>query len=471
MEFINITIDSINLLLWNYILIGALLFVGVYFSIRTGFVQIRYLGHSFSVLSSQKKEGKKHEGHVSSFQVLSTSMASVVGVGSIAGMSIAISMGGPGSIFWVWVISLLGMSTSLVEHTLGQIYKRKTDDGMFVGGPAYYIWSGLKNKPLAYAFSAIVLIVYGIIFNSVQANTIGSSFHHAFNIDTKITAILLVVFTALVIYGGLRRIIQVSSILVPLMGGFYLIITLTVIILNVKELPSIFMLIIKSAFGIKEVATGVVAYGFLQGVIVGIKRALFSTEAGMGSTPNITASAYVKHPVRQGLVGMLGVFFVAFIICTSTAILVLSTDFYYNSDLQGIQIAQASLGEFLGGFSVYALSLTIFVFGFTSIIGNYSYAEHNLEFLKGNNFHKQILRLVLLATVYFGTLASLSTVWNLADVFMGIMILVNLYAVVSLSNVAIKAIKHYKRELKEGKTPQFSQNVVPKLSKDEYNVW
>jgi AGCS family alanine or glycine:cation symporter len=469
MDIINEVINSLNLLLWNYILIASLLVVGIYFTFRTGFAQIRYLKHSFSILSSQKQE--KHKHHVSSFEVLSTSMASVVGVGSIAGMSIAIHLGGPGSIFWVWVISLMGMSTSLVEHTLGQVYKRKSGDGMFIGGPAYYIWSGLKNKPLAYVFSAVVLIVYGLIFNSVQANTIGASFQHAFNIDAKITALALVVFSALIIYGGLRRIIKVSSILVPVMGAFYLIITFTVIILNIKEVPAIFLLIIKSAFGIKEVTAGIVSYGFLQAVVVGVKRALFSTEAGMGSTPNITASAYVKHPVRQGLVGMLGVFFVAFIICTSTAILVLSTDAYKSSDLQGIQIAQASLGVFLGDFAVYALSLAIFIFGFTSIIGNYSYAEHNLDFLKGNLIHRHILRIIFLLTVYFGTLASLNTVWNLADVFMGIMILINLYALVKLSDIAIRTIKHYKKELKDGKIPEFKKSIVKQLSKDENNVW
>ncbi len=469
MVIIDLIINKINFVLWNYILISSLLVVGIYFTIRTGFSQLRYLKHSFSVLSSQKKDGCKK--HLSSFQVLSTSMASVVGVGSIAGMSIAISLGGPGTIFWVWIVSLIGMSTSIIEHTLGQIYKRHTHDGMFIGGPAYYIWSGLNNKPLAYVFSAIVLIVYGLIFNSVQANTIASSFKYSFNIDIKITAIVLVVLTALIIYGGLRRIVKVSTILVPAMGAFYLIIAFSVIILNIKQVPSILVLIIESAFGIKEFTAGVVSYGFLQAIIVGVKRALFSTEVGMGSTPNITASAYVKHPVRQGFAGMLGVFFVSFVICTSTAIVILSTNNYQNPKLEGIELIHASLDFFLGNIAKYLLSMAIFIFGFTSIIGNYSYAEHNLDFIKGNKFCTHILRIFLLVAVYFGTIASLHTVWNLTDVFMGIMILVNLYAIVMLSNVAIKAIKHYKHELKLGKTPEFKKDIIPELSKDKTNVW
>jgi AGCS family alanine or glycine:cation symporter len=474
MAFFDEVYSLINLLndfLWGSVLVILLVFVGIFFTLKIKFVQFRMFAHAFSLLKLSTAKSKSKE-HISSFEALSTSLASLVGVGSIAGMAIAISLGGPGAIFWVWVIAILGMATNFVEHTLGQIYKRKTSLNLFLGGPAYYLLHGLKNKPLAIIFAIMLLITYGVAFNSVQANTIGNSFNHAFNVDVKTTGIILSLLTFFVIFGGIKRIAKVSSFLVPLMGIIYIGLALVVIALNISKVPGVFVLIFQSAFGLKEAVAGGVSYTLMQAAIIGIKRSLFSTEAGMGSTPNISASANVKHPVQQGILGMLGVFFVAFIVCSATAFIVLLNDsLVLDGKMQGVSLVQDSLASALGLYSLYLLSFCIFVFGFTSIIGNYSYAENNFNFLHSNKNYLHFVRILVVVTVYVGTVASLPVVWNVADFFMAIMIIINLYALLRLSPVVVPVVSDYIKQLKEGKEPVFKKSSISKLDKDVDNAW
>jgi AGCS family alanine or glycine:cation symporter len=476
MDYIMIFIDTIHIyisavsnILWGYILVVLLLIAGIFFTVKTNFVQFKMLKHAFFLL---KNSHENAEHHISSFQALSTSLASVVGVGSIAGMAVAISLGGPGTIFWVWVIALLGMATNMAEHTLGQIYKTKKDSlKMFMGGPSYYLTRGLKSKKLGTIFSLLIIVSFGIAFNSVQANTIGDSFFNAFKIEKNIVGLLIALLSAIVILGGIQRIAKVSSYLVPIMGIIYLVLAFTIIIMNAEKLPGIFVLIFKSAFGINEFATGSVASVFLQTAIVGIKRALFSTEAGMGSTPNISASAFVKHPAKQGILGMLGVFFVAFIICTSTALIILCN---YDPSLQGVQgvkLVQDSIRANLGDMSVLVLTACIFIFGFTSIIGNYSYAENNIAFLTQKKIYIYLFRILVVATVYFGTVASLNFVWDLADLFMGFMIMLNLTALFGLYKIVVSALNDYGKQLKFTKEPVFSKSTIEALKNDKENIW
>ena len=466
--FLYNIINTINYYMWSYVIIILLLIVGLYFTIKLNFIQIRFLKHSFLLLF---KNQKKSTHHISSLEALFTSLASVIGVGSIAGMSIAISLGGPGTIFWVWVISLFGMSSNIIEHVLGQVYKEKTSLKLFMGGPSYYIKKGLKSPLLAITFSIVLIISYGFAFNSVQANTIGSSINNSFKVSKETIAICLTLLTALIIFGGIQRISKFSSYWVPFMGLVYILLAISAIIFNIEKLPSLFILIIKSAFGFNEVVYGSAAYMFLQSAIIGAKRALFATEAGMGSTPNISASAMVDHPTTQGLIGMLGVFFVAFIICTSTALIILSSDVYLtNTGIQGVELVQNSLQSYLGSYSVYLLSFCIITFGFTSIIGNYSYAENNMNFLISNKAYIYILRVLVIITVYYGTITPLENVWNIADFFMGLMVLINLYALIRLRKVGILTIQDYESQVKNNKEPTFSKSSISQIN-DKDNVW
>jgi AGCS family alanine or glycine:cation symporter len=461
--------QNINSFLWSYLIIISLLFIGIYFSIKLNFIQIRFLKHAFSILFNKQA---KSQNHISSLSALYTSLASLIGVGSIAGMSIAISSGGPGTIFWVWIISLLGMATNLVEHTLGQIYKEKTNLNLFMGGPSYYIKKGLNAPILAKTFSVILIISYGFAFNSVQANTITSSIFHSFHFQPVYIGLTIAFFTALVIFGGIKNISTYSSYLVPIMGIVYLGLATLTIILHIEKLPAIFTLIIKSAFGFEQAIYGGASYLFLKTAIIGTKRAMFSTEAGMGSTPNISASAQVNHPTTQGLIGMIGVFLVGFVICTATALIILSSDVYGTSNtIQGVELVQSSLKSSLGEFSVYLLVFCVITFGFTSIIGNYAYAENNMNFLHKNKLYIYALRFLVVIMVYYGSVVSMQYVWDFADLVMGLMILVNLYALFRLRNVAINTTEDYIKQLKENKSPKFTKQNIAELKEDNNNVW
>lgn len=466
MDILNTYLSSFNDFIWTYILIAMLLLLGLYFSIKTKFVQFRYIGEMFRLLGDGIG-GKKKKGSISSFQAFCISTASRVGTGNLAGIAIAISVGGPGAIFWMWLIALLGSASSFIESTLAQIFKEKNADGSFKGGPAYYMEKGLKKKWMGVLFSVLITISFGLIFNAVQANTITASFNEAFNINQTVIALVLSVLTIFVIFGGVQRIAKVSEVLVPVMAVLYILVALFVIIINIKEMPATIALIFKSAFGFEQFAGGT-----LGGIIlVGIKRGLFSNEAGMGSAPNAAATATVSHPVKQGLIQTLGVFTDTIIICSCTAfIILLSGVDYASGSMEGIQLTQRALSSQIGPFGNTFIAICILLFAFSSIIGNYYYGESNIEFLTSNKKYLFVYRILVVFMIFTGSLAKVSLVWTLADVFMGFMAIVNLIAIFLLSKFAFKALKNYTDQKKAGiKDPTFKKSDIEGL--EDISEW
>ncbi len=467
-------INLMNDLLWGSILVYLLVGVGIYFTFRLGFIQFRHFGHMFSVLKNSRKADK---AGISSFQALCTSLAARVGTGNMAGVAVALTAGGPGAIFWMWLIAMLGMATSFAESTLAQLYKTKDDDGNYRGGPAYYMEKGLGMRWMGVLFSVLLIIAFGLVFNAVQANSIVNAMNTAFGWNSLYVGIAVVGLSAAVIFGGIKRIAKVAEMIVPLMALLYLALALVVMFANIEKLPAVLTLIVKSAFGLQEAAAGGLGYAIAQAMINGVKRGLFSNEAGMGSAPNAAASAtpYPPHPASQGYVQMLGVFMDTIVICSSTVAIILMSGEYVGqaTEVTGIELTQRALSSQVGDWGGIFVAVAIFFFAFTSIIANYSYAETNLVFLEHN--HKagiRVFRIIFLGMVMFGAMASLPVVWSLADVSMGLMAIVNLVAIILLSGIVIKLAKDYNRQLDAGKVPTFDANDFPELkSQLEEGIW
>ncbi|WP_221566553.1 sodium:alanine symporter family protein [Alkalihalobacillus sp. TS-13] len=456
MSWLETIIGWGNDILWTYILIGLLLILGIYFSIRTKFVQftmikdmVKLLGEGATLSKDKKKRG------VSSFQAFSISTASRVGTGNLAGVALAISLGGPGAVFWMWVIALIGAATAFVESTLAQIYKVKDDFG-FRGGPAYYMEKGLNKRWMGVLFAVLITFTFGLVFNSVQANTISLAFENSFGLSRVVIGITLSTIVAIIIFGGIKRIARVAEAIVPVMAILYLLLALYVLIVNITELPSVVALIVKSAFGLEEAIGG----GLGAALMNGIKRGLFSNEAGMGSAPNAAATANVSHPAKQGLIQTLSVFTDTLLICTATAMMIILSGQYTGSE-DGIQLTQQALTYHVGDWASFLVAVFIFLFAFSSVVGNYYYGETNLEFInpekKGWIF---IYRLAVVGMVMFGSVAQLAIVWSLADLFMATMALVNLIAIAMLGKIAFHALQDYVTQKRTGKNPIFNPRTI-----------
>ena len=459
MELLNNIILQINDFLWTYILIALLLILGIYFSFKTKFVQFRYIKEMFRLLGDGISS--KKDGSVSSFQAFCISTASRVGTGNLAGIAIAISIGGPGAIFWMWLIAFIGSASSFVESTLAQIYKQKNDDGSFRGGPAYYIEKGLNKKWMGILFSILITITFGLIFNSVQSNTITLAFNNAFGTGRLILGIVLTLITMFAIFGGVHRIAKISEVLVPIMALAYIAVAIFTLIINITEIPSVIKLIFENAFGIKEFAGGTLGATMLMG----IKRGLFSNEAGMGSSPNAAATADVTHPVKQGLIQTLGVFTDTILICSCTAFIILLSGIdFTDTSISGIQITQKALSAQVGSWGNYFIAICILLFAFSSIVGNYYYGESNIEFLTEKKYYLFVYRIFVVFMVFFGSIAEVEVVWNLADVFMGLMAIINLVAITLLSKQAFLALQDYSEQKRSGiKEPLFKASSIPGL--------
>lgn len=378
-------INLMNDLLWGSILVYLLVGVGIYFTVRLGFIQFRHFGHMFSVLKNSRKSDN---AGISSFQALCTSLAARVGTGNMAGVAVALTAGGPGAIFWMWLIAMLGMATSFAESTLAQLYKTKDDDGNYRGGPAYYMEKGLGMRWMGVLFSIFLIIAFGLVFNAVQANSIANAMQNAFGWENAYVGVVIVVLSGVIIFGGIKRIARTAELIVPVMALAYLALALFVMFSNLEKLPDVLMLIFKSAFGLQEAAAGGLGYAIAQAMINGIKRGLFSNEAGMGSAPNAAASAtpYPPHPASQGYVQMLGVFMDTIVICSATvAIILMSGEYVPHGEITGIELTQLALSSQVGSWGGIFVAVAIFFFAFTSIIANYSYAETNLVFLEHNH--------------------------------------------------------------------------------------
>lgn len=464
----NAVIDFMNEIFWSYILIYGLLAVGVFFTVRLGFVQFSQFPEMFrTVLRSREMD----RAGITPFQALCTSLASRVGTGNLAGVAVALYLGGPGAIFWMWAVAVLGMATAYSESTLAQLYKTRNENGEYRGGPAFYIARGLKAPWAGAVFSVALILAFGLVFNAVQANSIAEAMEGAFGVPKLWVGVVLALMTAIVIFGGIRQVARVSQVVVPFMALAYLLVALYVIVINISEVPDVFALIIRSAFGL-EAAAGGVAGALLNGV----KRGLFSNEAGMGSAPNIAAVATPDphHPSSQGLVQALGVFIDTIVICTATALIILlSGTLVPGSELTGTPLTQAAMTEHIGEAGRYFIAIAILFFAFTSIIGNYTYAENAMVFLgAGGKLGLTLLRLGALVMVVWGAYESVTTVFNAADASMGLMATINLIAIVLLSGTVIKLTKDYRRQRKLNGNPVFHVADYPELEGQvDQSIW
>lgn len=446
-------INTGNTILWSYLLIVLLIGAGLYFTIINKFVQFKFIKEMVKLLAEGTSNDS--EGGISSFQAFCMSTASRVGTGNLAGVAIAVATGGPGAVFWMWVIALIGAASAFVESTLAQIYKEETDGG-YRGGPAYYMEKALGSRKLGVAFSILITISFGLVFNSVQSNTISLAFQEAFGSTRMTVGIVLTVLTALIIFGGVKRIAKFTEAIVPVMAVAYVIIAGFVVIKNFTMIPSIFKMIFESAFGFRQAAGGAMG----AALMMGIKRGLFSNEAGMGSAPNAAAAAEVTHPVKQGLIQALGVFTDTIIICSATAFMILISGVHTQSGLGGIQLTQTALTSQVGTWGSLFIAVCIFLFAFSSIVGNYYYGESNIEFINSDRKWLFVYRMAVLFMVSFGSVAKLAIVWNMADLFMGLMALLNIYAIIKLAPIAKVALDDYTSQKKEGKNPTFNPGAL-----------
>lgn len=454
MDVLNWLVGPANDFIWTYILIGILLLIGIYFTIGTKFVQVRLFKEMFKLIV-EKKEG---DSGVSPFQAFTISAASRVGTGNITGVALAIGIGGPGAVFWMWVIAIVGMATAFVESTLAQVYKVRDGD-TFRGGPAYYMQKALGYRKLGIVFAILLTLCFGFIFNSVQSNTISQSFMDVFGVSDWVVGLGLILLTGIIIFGGVKRIVKVTQFIVPIMAVFYIVIALYIVLMNITQVPAMFKLIIEHAFGIKEIVGGGIGVAIMQGV----RRGLFSNEAGMGSVPNAAATANTSHPAKQGLVQSLGVFFDTIIICSATAFIILLAGLYDKGEESGIILTQASMALHVGSWAPYFVAIAIMFFAFSSIIGNYYYGETNIEFINAHKSWMILYRIVVLGMVMFGALAQVEVVWNMADLFMGIMAILNLVVILMLGKVAFKVLDDFSVQRKQGLNPVFKAESIPGL--------
>lgn len=467
METLQQIINTANDVLWTYILIAMLLGCAVYFTWRTRFVQFRNLREMLRLLTEGAPKSTDGQRQVSSFQAFAVSIASRVGTGNLAGVATAIAVGGAGAVFWMWIIALLGSVNAFVESTLAQLYKRKDKDS-YIGGPAYYMQYGLGKRWMGALFAVLIAVTFGFAFNSVQSNTICAAWEHAFGIDHTWMGIGLTVTTLAIIFGGIHRIARVSSWLVPIMAVGYIVLALGVVIVNITELPSVIGHIVSSAFGWEQALGG----GMGAAVMQGIKRGLFSNEAGMGSAPNVAATATVTHPAKQGFIQALGVFTDTLVICTCTAFIILVSDPTPDASLNGIQLTQAAFTAQVGQLGSVFVAIAILLFAFSSIIGNYYYGESNIRFISRRPIYLWAYRILVGAMVMCGAVMSLDLAWSLADVTMGLMTVCNLIAIVLLARQALWLLRDYTDKRRRGiDSPTFHREEMPEEMRHDIECW
>jgi len=472
----NEVITQLNDALWGYVLIGALVGCGVWFTIRTRFVQFRMVGEMIRLLTDsavdtvgeQVKEARDHETgtkrkHISSFQAFAVSVATRVGTGNLAGVASAIAIGGPGAIFWMWLIALIGSATAFVESTLAQLFKQHHSDS-FIGGPAYYIQRGLHQRWLAVTFAILITLQFGLSNNSIQANTICGAMQEAFGWSPLVVGGCLALLGLFIVFGGIQRIAHVSAVLVPVMAIGYVVLAIVIIAMNIEQIPHVFKVIVSSAFGFEQIAGG----GIGATIMYGIKRGLFSNEAGEGSAPNVAATASVSHPVKQGLIQALGVFTDTLLVCSCTAFIILISGLYSVPELNGITLTQSALQSEVGAAGPIFVAIAILLFAFSSIIGNYYYGEANIRFITNNKTVMTIYRFCSAGLmVMFGAMASFELVWNIVDFFMAFLTACNLIAIMLLGRYAFRLLDDYRAQKRNGiKEPTFHQSQLPEIEKD-----
>lgn len=461
-------IGFVNDALYSYLLIVILLLGGLYFTVRTRFAQFRLFMEQLRCVLEKPKD----KNGVSSFQALMVSTASRVGTGNIIGVSTALCLGGFGSVFWMWIIALIGSASALIESTLAQIYKKQTPDG-FVGGPAYYIQTALKKRGLAVVFSVLLIITYGFGFNMLASYNLQSTFSVYSFYNQKTTPVIIGLILALIVgyclLGGGKRVIKVTSLLVPFMGVAYILIAIFITLFNIKSLPEVLVRIFSDAFDLKAI------FGGFGGscVMYGIKRGLFSNEAGVGSAPNASASAEVEHPVKQGLVQVLSVFIDTILICSATAFMCMSSGVAPSAEISGAKYIQDCLSAVLGGFGPIFITVAMILFAFTTLLGNLYYVDQCVYFILGKKPEKKIANayhIIAAAVIFLGAVLSADLLWNIADVTMGLMTLINMPVIIILSKYAIAALNDYDKQRKSGKSPVFkAKNINLPYKTDWWN--
>ena len=460
--------DFLNNLIWGNILIYLLPALGLFFTISSRFVQFRYFFKMFNILRDTVHD---KEGHISSFQALMLSVAGRVGGGNIAGVAVAITLGGPGAVFWMWVIGLIGMSTSFFECSLAQLYKEKDaeDGNLYRGGPAYYVTKALNQRWLGVIISILLMITFGFAFNATQSFVITTSFESSFDIPVAVTGIVLTILFLLAVFGGIKRITRFSEVVVPIMAVGYLLIAIVVIALNVEKVPSLITMIITEAFAPSSAIAGGIGAVILQGA----KRGMFSNEAGLGSAPNVAAVAYVAHPVQQGIVQSFSVFIDTIILCSCTAFIILLSGVYTPGadGVNGVLLTQNALVEHVGPLGGYFVTIALFLFGFSSILYNYYLAENSLNFFsKGNKALFTGFRLFVGALIIWGAFQDLGSIFSFADLSMGLLAVINMIAIALLYKPVLRLIKGYDNQIKEGLSPVLRYNDYDQFNIDK-EVW
>ena len=471
----NELITSVNDAVWGYVLIIALVGCGLWFTWRTHFVQFRMIGEMLRVLTDSAvdtveehvREMGPQQRRISSFQAFAVSVATRVGTGNLAGVASAIAIGGPGAVFWMWMIALVGSATAFVESTLAQLFKQKHKDS-FIGGPAYYIQQGLHKRWMAVTFAILITCQFGLSNNSIQANTICGAMQEAFGWSPAWVGLVLAALGLIIVFGGIQRIAMVCGVLVPLMALGYLLLAIVIVVMNIELVPHVFKVIVFDAFGIEQVAGG----GIGTTIMYGVKRGLFSNEAGEGSAPNVAATASTTHPVKQGLIQALGVFTDTLLVCSCTAFIILISGLYNVPELNGIALTQSALQSEVGAAGPVFVAIAIFLFAFSSIIGNYYYGEANIRFITPNTTIMTVYRICSAGVmVIFGAIASFELVWNIVDFFMAFLTACNLIAIVLLGRYAFRLLDDYRSQKRQGiKEPTFHRSQLPELE-SELECW
>ena len=440
-------LKTANSFLYTYLVIGILIGCGIYFTIRTKGVQFRLFKDSCRLLfKSSDGPAKEGEKHVSSFQAFAVSLASRVGTGNLAGVATAITVGGPGAVFWMWITALFGAATGFMEATLAQLYKRKDKDS-FIGGPAYYIESGLGKRWMAVLSAVLIIITFAFGYTLVQCNSIGTAFENQFGFDHRIIGAIVTFILVLIIFGGIQRIAKVTAVVVPFMAIGYLLIAIIVVCMNIGQIPHVLKVIVDSAFGIRQAASGMLGAAVMQGV----RRGLFSNEAGLGSAPNAAATAHVSHPVKQGLVQSLGVFIDTIVICSCTAFIILVSPVdITGAQGIGIDLTQAALTSQVGEWGSVFITIALFFFAFSTVISTYYYGEANLRFFTKKKWVMTVFRIIVAAMAFLGTCISLESAWELTDICMGLAGICNLIALFILCPQVVRVLDDYTRQRKAG---------------------
>ena len=466
---INEFVSLVNNILWGdgQVLIIMLLACGIWFTVKLGGVQLRHFGHMFSLLKGSNTTTK--DG-ISSFQALCTSLSARVGTGNLAGVAVAISLGGAGAIFWMWMIALLGMATGFAESVLGQLYKVRDENGEFRGGPAYYIKQGLNKTWLAVAFSLCLFFGYGFVFSAVQANTITDALNNAYSFPTEYVGLTIIALAALIVVGGLKSIARFAEFVVPFMGIGYVLVALAITFINISELPAMMLDIIKSAFGLQEAGAGALGAAIKNG----IQRGLYSNEAGSGSVPHAAASAVPNpnHPVSQGYIQMLGVFLDTLVLCTSTAFIILLAGGSSSDQMEGIRLTQDAMSSHLGEGGTDFVAAAISLFAFTSVVANYAYGESNLHMFKlDNKIGRAVYTIGYLGMIYWGAQAALPQVWAMADMALGLMTVINIIAIVWMTPTIVSISKDYFKRKDSGANMEYKAGDCEIQGKSEDGVW